>query len=75
MLREKHKWHKTTRREYRCSALGLTNSSERRRPATEPEQRGWVKKMHSLFNWQQEETHGFIKAVHYFAKRRVYESL
>jgi len=45
----------TTRREYRCGVLGQTNSFERRRPVTRSEQRGWIKQLHSKFNWQQEE--------------------
>lgn len=45
-----------TRREYRCGALGQINSFERRRPVMRSEQRGWVKQLHSKFNWQQEET-------------------
>jgi hypothetical protein len=46
----------TTRREYRCGVLGQTNSFERRRPVIRSEQRGWVKRLHLTFNWQQEET-------------------
>ena len=45
----------TTRREYQCGVLGQTNSFERRRPVMRSEQRGWVKRLHSKFNWQQEE--------------------
>ena len=33
-----------------------------------PEQRGWVKRLHSLCNWQQEEADGCNKTLHQYRR-------